>query len=539
MPSAPPTRTAPGSGRIPTRPPRRRWCCSSSATAAPCAARPAPVPAGPPPCCRCWKPWRRSSPRRRGAPKQRLKYQQFSTPLPLAYAALQAAAMIRPGDIVLEPSAGTGMLAVMAQLALGNGTVNALHLNEIAAVRAGLLAGLFPGSAVTRHNAESIRDRLPELQAHRGADEPALLGQPRRRPHPPSRRSAPHKVGRLDAAAGRTAGGDLVRALRPRRCRMARRLRLARPAGTRGIHRAHRRPRLCAARHHLRHPPHRPRQGRTTSLRGSMPAIPVRDARQLLQTSSPRTVPARRPIEPVPGADLFGQAPSPRPTRDQTHQDRRSSDQSRRPTTGALSRSSPTRRCLPAAVPPRAPNPPVPTRGGGHRASTCPARSSTRRRWCNPAPWRRCRTPCRPTARCCRRRWWPRGSCPTPSSRASSSPARPTRSTSPPSTASEPAGRRWCASTPKAMTTAMNPLQLRKTTARPSTPTNRSPIRSASGGAGCWATAPAAARADRSPPSSSTNGSGDASARSGSHSPTSCWRTRAATGAPSAGALTT
>ena len=95
--------------------------------------------------------------------EEQLKYQQFSTPLPLAYAALQAA-MIRPGDVVLEPSAGTGMLAVMAQLALGNGPAGALHLNEIAAARAGLLAGLFPGSTVTRHNAESIRDRLPELR---------------------------------------------------------------------------------------------------------------------------------------------------------------------------------------------------------------------------------------------------------------------------------------------------------------------------------------------------------------------------------------
>ena len=37
--------------------------------------------------------------------EEQLKYQQFSTPLPLAYAALQAA-MIRPGDVVLEPSAG-------------------------------------------------------------------------------------------------------------------------------------------------------------------------------------------------------------------------------------------------------------------------------------------------------------------------------------------------------------------------------------------------------------------------------------------------
>ena len=95
--------------------------------------------------------------------EDQLRLQQFSTPLPLAYAALQAAA-IRPGDVVLEPSAGTGMLAVMAQCALGPDSPEALHLNEIAAVRSGLLASLFPESAVTAHNAESIADRLPELR---------------------------------------------------------------------------------------------------------------------------------------------------------------------------------------------------------------------------------------------------------------------------------------------------------------------------------------------------------------------------------------
>ena len=99
--------------------------------------------------------------------EEQLALQQFSTPLPLAYAALQAAA-IRPGDIVLEPSAGTGMLAVMAECALGkrsNGarSGNPLHLNEIAAVRAGLLAGLFAHAPVTRHNAEAIGDYLPGL----------------------------------------------------------------------------------------------------------------------------------------------------------------------------------------------------------------------------------------------------------------------------------------------------------------------------------------------------------------------------------------
>ena len=100
--------------------------------------------------------------------EEQLALQQFSTPLPLAYAALQAAA-IRPGDIVLEPSAGTGMLAVMAECALAKRTDaarsgNPLHLNEIATTRAGLLAGLFEHAPVTRHNAESIADYLPDLR---------------------------------------------------------------------------------------------------------------------------------------------------------------------------------------------------------------------------------------------------------------------------------------------------------------------------------------------------------------------------------------
>ena len=89
--------------------------------------------------------------------------QQFSTPLPLAYAVLQAA-RVRPGEVVLEPSAGTGMLAVLAECALGSRAAGALHLNELAAVRAGLLDGLFPDASVTRHNAEAIGDCLPHVR---------------------------------------------------------------------------------------------------------------------------------------------------------------------------------------------------------------------------------------------------------------------------------------------------------------------------------------------------------------------------------------
>ena len=95
--------------------------------------------------------------------EDQVRLQQFSTPLPLAYAALRAAA-IRPGDVVLEPSAGTGMLAVMAECALGNRAPGVLHLNEIANARAGLLGELFPGAPVTRHNAENIADHLPGIR---------------------------------------------------------------------------------------------------------------------------------------------------------------------------------------------------------------------------------------------------------------------------------------------------------------------------------------------------------------------------------------
>ena len=80
--------------------------------------------------------------------------QQFSTPLALGFAAAEAAAL-NPSDVVLEPSAGTGLLAIFAELAEAR-----LALNEIAEARAGLLGRLFRDVAVTRHNAEQIHDHL-------------------------------------------------------------------------------------------------------------------------------------------------------------------------------------------------------------------------------------------------------------------------------------------------------------------------------------------------------------------------------------------
>src|SRR5882672_1570901 len=72
--------------------------------------------------------------------------QQFSTPIGLGFAASTAAA-ITPSDLVLEPSAGTGLLVIHAELAGGS-----LVLNEFADTRAGLLDHLFPGIAVTRYD---------------------------------------------------------------------------------------------------------------------------------------------------------------------------------------------------------------------------------------------------------------------------------------------------------------------------------------------------------------------------------------------------
>jgi hypothetical protein len=81
-------------------------------------------------------------------------YQQFSTPVGLAWVA-GFAADFRPSELVLEPSAGTGLLAILADLAGCR-----LALNEVADVRAALLGSLFEGSPVSMHDAAQIHDRL-------------------------------------------------------------------------------------------------------------------------------------------------------------------------------------------------------------------------------------------------------------------------------------------------------------------------------------------------------------------------------------------
>ncbi|MGL9623161.1 bifunctional class I SAM-dependent methyltransferase/DEAD/DEAH box helicase [Bradyrhizobium sp. U531] len=80
--------------------------------------------------------------------------QQFSPPIPLGLAACTPAG-ITPSDRVLEPSAGTGLLAIFAELAGGT-----LVLNELAETRAALLDQLFAKVTVTRFDAAQINDHL-------------------------------------------------------------------------------------------------------------------------------------------------------------------------------------------------------------------------------------------------------------------------------------------------------------------------------------------------------------------------------------------
>ncbi|WP_306028704.1 strawberry notch family protein [Stappia sp. MMSF_3263] len=80
--------------------------------------------------------------------------QQFSTPVPLGLAALTAAC-VSAADLVLEPSAGTGLMAVLAETAGGS-----LILNELAEARADVLCFLFPAVSVTRFDAAQIDDHL-------------------------------------------------------------------------------------------------------------------------------------------------------------------------------------------------------------------------------------------------------------------------------------------------------------------------------------------------------------------------------------------
>ena len=82
--------------------------------------------------------------------EKQIDYQQFSTPAPLARL-MQLAAAITSKDIILEPSAGTGLL--LAQIAGRGGT---LAINEFETLRAELLKLAYPQFNVTTFDAQYI-----------------------------------------------------------------------------------------------------------------------------------------------------------------------------------------------------------------------------------------------------------------------------------------------------------------------------------------------------------------------------------------------
>jgi predicted RNA methylase len=85
---------------------------------------------------------------------EQIEWQQFATPPRLAWLAARACALSR-AKLVLEPSAGTGMLAVWAAKAGSR-----LALNEISPLRRDCLSALFPAARVTGHDAELIDELL-------------------------------------------------------------------------------------------------------------------------------------------------------------------------------------------------------------------------------------------------------------------------------------------------------------------------------------------------------------------------------------------
>ena len=81
--------------------------------------------------------------------------QQFSTPIEIAVAVIEAA-RIAPGDSVVEPSAGTGVLATLAATHLDEAHGGRLLMNEIDPLRAILLRKLFRENMVSEEDAETL-----------------------------------------------------------------------------------------------------------------------------------------------------------------------------------------------------------------------------------------------------------------------------------------------------------------------------------------------------------------------------------------------
>lgn len=89
--------------------------------------------------------------------EQQIEWQQFSTPVDIAAVAVLLA-NVQPHDVILEPSAGNGLL--VAQL----GAHQALHLNELDPARRGRLADVFPDATVTGHDGATLNSSLAAIE---------------------------------------------------------------------------------------------------------------------------------------------------------------------------------------------------------------------------------------------------------------------------------------------------------------------------------------------------------------------------------------
>ncbi|CAM3072674.1 MULTISPECIES: strawberry notch-like NTP hydrolase domain-containing protein [Sphingomonas] len=87
--------------------------------------------------------------------EKQIDLQQFSTPASIALIATRLAG-IGERDVVLEPSAGTGLLAIFARRAQAR-----LILNEIDPWRRTMLAAAYPDARIFGHDGEVIDDLLP------------------------------------------------------------------------------------------------------------------------------------------------------------------------------------------------------------------------------------------------------------------------------------------------------------------------------------------------------------------------------------------
>ncbi len=89
--------------------------------------------------------------------EEQIDWQQFSTPVDIAAVAVLLA-NVQPDDVILEPSAGNGLL--VAQL----GAHKRLHLNELDPTRRGRLAHVFPDAIVTGHDGATLNASLGNME---------------------------------------------------------------------------------------------------------------------------------------------------------------------------------------------------------------------------------------------------------------------------------------------------------------------------------------------------------------------------------------